>query len=207
MGLKTYRDTVQKEKQQAALKAATHLFLTKGYARTSLQDVAKAAGISSATVFKHFPTKADLFGGVMAYFWENDAEIPRTKLPAGKPAQGLKIIGQDYARLLTGAQAVPLFRAIIGEVTMFPELGQQLYERGKKPYLDRLENYLTQEIKAHKTLKIKNISLAVRLFLGMINDVIFWPHMLVVDLKITPSDVENVIDEAVKIFMARYSHQ
>jgi TetR/AcrR family transcriptional regulator, regulator of autoinduction and epiphytic fitness len=38
----------------------------------------------------------------------------------------------------------------------------------------------------------------------MINDVIFWPHMLVVNIKMTPDDVENVIDEAVKTFLARY---
>jgi TetR/AcrR family transcriptional regulator, regulator of autoinduction and epiphytic fitness len=206
MTLKKYQESIQAEKKQAALKAATHLFLSKGYARTSLQDVAKAAGISSATVFKHFPTKAELFGGVMEYFWENDSEATqRLILPEGSPQKALKLIGQDYARLLTGVQAVPLFRAMIGEVTMFPELGQQLYERGKKPYLERLEAYLGNEVKKHKTLKIQDVPLAVRQFLGMINDIIFWPNMLVVNLKITPKDIEYVVEEATKTFLARYS--
>lgn len=41
--------------------AATELFLQLGYDRTPLARVAQSAGVSRATLFKQFPTKAELF--------------------------------------------------------------------------------------------------------------------------------------------------
>lgn len=38
----------------------------------------------------------------------------------------------------------------------------------------------------------------------MINDVIFWPRFLVMDLAIAQAEVEHVVTEAVKTFLARY---
>lgn len=191
-----------KEKRAAVLRAAVQLFLDQGYEQTTLLQVSQAAGVSSATTFKHFPTKRVLFGAVMAAFWDNDAPPPAPA--AGDPKAGLKQIGQAYADKLLEADTVPLFRVIIAEVPRFPELGQELYERGKKPYLDRLEAYLAAEIKA-KRLKIKDVSLASRQFLGMINDVVFWPRELVADLVVTPVEAKRVVVEAVETFLARYA--
>ncbi|MBC8049055.1 MAG: TetR/AcrR family transcriptional regulator C-terminal domain-containing protein, partial [Chitinophagales bacterium] len=53
-------------------------------------------------------------------------------------------------------------------------------------------------------LAIDDIPLAARQFLGMINDVIFWPRFLVVDLEVTDHEVTRVIDGAVATFLARY---
>lgn len=40
--------------------AARRLFLQQGYAATSVEQVAEAAGVSPRTVFRHFPRKEDL---------------------------------------------------------------------------------------------------------------------------------------------------
>lgn len=183
--------------------AAIALFLSDGYDGVSLEGVAKAAGVSSATVYKHFPTKADLFGGIMARLWENEAGAEEAIPPAGDPRAGLARIGRDYAALLQRAQTVDLFRVIIAEAPRFPELGRELYERGKKPYLDRLRVYLQREIDAG-LLQIDDIPLAKRQFLGMINDVVFWPRQLIVDLEITPAESDAVVDGAVETFLAAY---
>jgi len=39
---------------------AVHLFREKGYAETSIEEIADAAEVSTTTVFRYFPTKADL---------------------------------------------------------------------------------------------------------------------------------------------------
>ncbi|TPG33565.1 hypothetical protein EAH80_14885 [Mycobacterium hodleri] len=38
----------------------------------------------------------------------------------------------------------------------------------------------------------------------MINDVVFWPRLLIVDLQVTPEQVQTVFDQAVTTFVARY---
>jgi AcrR family transcriptional regulator len=43
------------------LDAATPLFLERGFDSVTVSEVARAAGVSSVTVFNHFPTKEDLF--------------------------------------------------------------------------------------------------------------------------------------------------
>ena len=40
---------------------ATRLFLERGYDAVTVAEVAREAGVSSVTVFKHFPRKEDLF--------------------------------------------------------------------------------------------------------------------------------------------------
>jgi AcrR family transcriptional regulator len=47
--------------QERILLAATELFLSQGYERTTVAEVAQRAGVSRATVFWHFSDKAGLF--------------------------------------------------------------------------------------------------------------------------------------------------
>ncbi len=47
------------------LEAATRVFAEKGVSRTSLQDIALAAGTTRGAIYWHFKNKADLFNAMM----------------------------------------------------------------------------------------------------------------------------------------------
>lgn len=47
------------------LDAAERVFAEKGVSRTSLQDIAQAAGLSRGAIYWHFKNKADLFNAMM----------------------------------------------------------------------------------------------------------------------------------------------
>jgi AcrR family transcriptional regulator len=47
------------------LDAALHVMRTRGFARTTTKEIARAAGYSEATLYKHFQDKADLFLAVL----------------------------------------------------------------------------------------------------------------------------------------------
>lgn len=153
-------------------------------------------------MFKHFHAKAEIFGAVMARVFGNDeaAAMPRPR--AGDPRAGLAAIGAAYAATLARPDIRALFRVMIAEVPRFPELGAALYEKGKRPYLDRLHAYLRAEIAAGG-LAIADVPLAARQFLGMINDVVFWPHMLVIDLE--EADATQIVAAAVETFLRGYA--
>lgn len=53
------------EKQRHILTAAERLFAEAGYAETSTASIAKEAGVTEKTLFKHFPTKQDLFRRIL----------------------------------------------------------------------------------------------------------------------------------------------
>lgn len=52
--------------RESLLDAAEHLFAERGVSRTSLQDIAKAAGVTRGAVYWHFADKTELFNAMMA---------------------------------------------------------------------------------------------------------------------------------------------
>ena len=56
------------EKQQKVLETAIRLFAEKGYANTSTAEIAKLAGVSEGTIFKHYGTKERLLLSIIAPF-------------------------------------------------------------------------------------------------------------------------------------------
>jgi AcrR family transcriptional regulator len=53
------------ERREQILAAATRAFARAGFAATSLDDIAAAAGISRAILYRHFDSKTDLYRGVL----------------------------------------------------------------------------------------------------------------------------------------------
>ncbi|MBN2443386.1 MAG: helix-turn-helix transcriptional regulator, partial [Spirochaetales bacterium] len=51
--------------RQNILETALQLFSTKGYSSITTKEIAKKAGISEMTVFRHFDTKRSIFTSVI----------------------------------------------------------------------------------------------------------------------------------------------
>jgi AcrR family transcriptional regulator len=66
--LKKRADTMAETRQRIAA-AAVDLHGTVGPARTTWSAVADRAGVQRHTVYRHFPTEADLFGACSAHFF------------------------------------------------------------------------------------------------------------------------------------------
>lgn len=56
------------QRQKRVLKACLVLFSTKGYSDTTTSDIARLAGVSEGTVYKHFRTKKDLLTALAVPF-------------------------------------------------------------------------------------------------------------------------------------------
>jgi TetR/AcrR family transcriptional regulator, regulator of autoinduction and epiphytic fitness len=201
----TESDLSEKRQQtrDRILDGALSEFVSRGYRGATLAGIAVAADVSTATLHKYFGTKREAFGGVISRFWDKDLDTGAVEDVPSDLVQGLTAIGLAYARLNLDPAMVPLVRVIIAESIEHPELGQELYERGKKPYLTRLEAFVRDHA-AKGTLKVAKVDLAVRQFLGMINDVVFWPRMLIAGLDVTDDQAQEIVDEAVATFVARY---
>ncbi len=68
--------------RQQLLQAAVRVFAEKGVSRSSLQDIAEAAGTTRGAIYWHFKNKADLFNALM-----DDAILPME--------QAMQRIGHD----------------------------------------------------------------------------------------------------------------
>lgn len=198
----TYHQRIAQEKRALILQAATALFLELGYDRTSLAKIAERSGVSRATLFKQFPTKAALFDAMVTESWSiADEEDPP---PAGNIVTGLSVIGRQYAELLSRPQMTDLFRIVIAELPRFPELARAQFSQGKLPYFEAVRSYLLAEHHAG-TVRVEDVDLAATQFLGMISNYVFWPTLLVPDWEVGADRVLQVVDEAVRTITARYA--
>ncbi len=67
-------------KQQAILEAAWAAFSTYGFRKTSMDDIAKGAGMSRPALYLHFKNKEAIFRALVAAYYGNAAEMVRAGL-------------------------------------------------------------------------------------------------------------------------------
>lgn len=61
------REAKKQKNKQAILEAAISLFSEKGYEKTSIEQIAKIAGVGKGTVYSYFHTKKDIIKGFCEY--------------------------------------------------------------------------------------------------------------------------------------------
>jgi TetR/AcrR family transcriptional regulator, transcriptional repressor of aconitase len=65
------------ERRHAIVQAALPLFARKGFAATTTKEIAAAANVSEALIFKHFPSKAALYAEIVHTACEGEPELAR----------------------------------------------------------------------------------------------------------------------------------
>ncbi|MFJ4223563.1 TetR/AcrR family transcriptional regulator [Microbacterium sp. NPDC089695] len=201
--ISTYHRDVAAGNRAAILDAAAGLFLENGYDRTSLARVASAANVSTATLFKQFPTKAALFEAtVLAAGGASGSSV--VDPPVGDLVDGLRSLGREYADLLIRPRMIGLMRTVIAESPRFPELRERTFDFGTLPVLAALGRYLRAE-HAAGTADIADPDLASAQFLGMIASAVFWPRLMHGTWTMTEDERLRAVDEAARTIAARHS--
>jgi AcrR family transcriptional regulator len=75
-------------RREAILRSAAAAFAEKGYAGTSMDDVAAASGITKLIVYRHFSSKEELYDAVLEGVSERGREMFIAGLAAGRPGSG-----------------------------------------------------------------------------------------------------------------------
>ena len=201
-GLPEYHRRIADQNRTAVLAAATDLFLELGYDQTSLARVARGAGVSKATLFKQFPTKASLFEATVLAVEQPSSRV-LTVPASGDLRAGLLALGWHYAELLTQPRTVDLMRLLIAEAPRFPELRERTFDFGTLPTLDALNRYLRAELDAG-SVTANAAEFAAAQLLGMIASAIFWPRLVHAGWAIDEAESRRSVDEAVQTIVARY---
>ena len=131
------------DKRSLILRAAFTLFLRDGFSNTSMDAVTAGAGVSKATVYAHFPSKAELFEVVMR---EGAAaafqEFPPLVRAGGSPEAELLAFFEPvlFMILMRGGQAWA--RLVIAEAVRHPENAALFHECAVSRIADLVEGYL-----------------------------------------------------------------
>ena len=114
--------------RQDLLKAALSVFSQKGYAATTLEDVAKEAGVTRGAIYWHFGSKAELYSALLEEYSARGSEIVQVAVAEG--GSMVEILHRIFVRLLTAVENDPALRAVM-EINLFkteysPELSDTL---------------------------------------------------------------------------------
>lgn len=203
--LSAYHRQVAADNRAAILTAAADLFLEHGYDRTSLARVAASAGVSKATLFKQFPTKAELFEATVLVEGGGAAgELDQP--PPGDFQAGLVTLGLAYVEVLSRPRMEALMRTLIAESTRFPELQERTFDFGTLPVLGAVRRYFEAE-NATGGAQVGDLDIAATQFLGMIATVVFWPRLVHGGWSLSDDETRRVVEEAARTIVARYGGQ
>jgi len=129
----------------AVVAAARDLFLRKGHAGTTMEEIATVAGIAKRTVYNNYADKDALFreivGDAIAYAETFAHELPgqlASDLDAEDLPAALHDLGARMAHAILRPEIVALRRLLIGEARAFPELARAYFDRAPGRVIDAL---------------------------------------------------------------------
>ncbi|MGK7906941.1 MAG: TetR/AcrR family transcriptional regulator [Synechococcus sp.] len=167
------------EKASAILNGAMQEFLARGYAATSMDRVAAAAGVSKATVYSHFKDKQGLFNGLIRYMKDEKFKTVFGPLEShsltGEPETVLRQLATGMLNsILDDPQALSFVRLIIAESERFPELAKAFVSSAPSASLKAISRYFERT----PTLNLPDPEVAARLFIGTLIHYVLFQEVL-----------------------------
>ena len=111
-------NVVSKEK---IMVAATKMVQDHGYGGLNFRDLAEAVGIKAASIYHHFPSKADLAAAVATKYWQDSATELETISSALDPLSSLKKYPGTFRRALQNENRICLASFLAAERADIPE--------------------------------------------------------------------------------------
>ena len=128
------------------VEAANDQFYQSGYAAANISLIAQNAGVSTKTLYRLFPTKADLFSSVISekigrFFLALD----ESTLATMGLREGLERMLTAYGMLTLTEETVSMTRLVVGESDRFPEIAAAFYNKAIIPTNAVMETWLRRQ--------------------------------------------------------------
>jgi TetR/AcrR family transcriptional regulator, mexJK operon transcriptional repressor len=195
-------------KRQAILHAARELFVQKGYAGASMDEVAATADVSKVTIYKHFSDKHTLFVAVVTDAIDEAKAGSQTLVDQLGTSTDIEQDLRDFARwhveLVTQPHLVQMRRMILAEAHRFPDLARAWHRIGPERGHATLASQIEQLV-ARGELRVPDSLLAAQLLNYLIlsvplNEAMFTGR----DKPYSRRYLNRYADEAVRVFLAAY---
>lgn len=132
-------------KRAAVLTAAQRLFLSNGFAGTSMDAVADAAGVSKLTAYKYFGSKQELFATAVAAKCESAFGAIDVGDGTDQDLRDCLIrFGRAFLALILDPGALAVHHLVIVERERTPELGPLFFANAVRPTSDKLATIIAR---------------------------------------------------------------
>lgn len=187
------------------LNGARDIFMSDGFEGASVDDIARAAGVSKATLYSYFPDKRLLFMEVAKVECIRQADTAVERIDMSLPvATVLSEAAWQMVSFFTSDFGQRVFRLCVAESDRFPDLGREFYESGPALVRKRLIEFMKVGI-SRGELTIDDLPLAADQFSELCKADLFPRLVFSMEKSFDDSQKRRIVDGAVSTFMARYA--
>lgn len=197
--------TIRKgRKFDQVLAGARQVFLADGFEGASVDEIARVAKVSKATLYKYFPDKRMMFMAMAQAECERQASETLQQIDeADPPRVVLSTAGRKLIGFMLSHFGQRTFRICVAEADRFPELGREFYESGPGLAHAHLAEYMSCAVQRGE-LVIEDLDLAADQFAELCKSDLFPKLVFGVAQSFSDAEVTRVVDGAVATFLARY---
>lgn len=188
------------KRRQALLDAATALFLSQGFERTSLSDIVTMAKGSRSTLYQFFGNKEGLLRAMVEEETRTIAEaVGAEDLALAFTEEGLVALATSFVRAILAPRAVAVFRILATEGDRLPDISAAFFQCGPRAIERRLAERFRRAL---PPLAVQaSAEQLVQVFLGAVIGSFHPRHLL--GLKAAPPvcDLDAHVRLAVRVFL------
>ncbi|MFD0860327.1 TetR/AcrR family transcriptional regulator [Roseovarius aquimarinus] len=186
------------------LAGARDVFMRDGFDGANVDDIARAAGVSKATLYSYFPDKRLLFSEVARMECDRQASAAMAVIDPDAPVEAsLTAVAERITRFFLSDFGQQIYRICVAESHRFPELGQRFYASGPQMLRQKLGAILRAYVE-RGALRIDDIDMAANQLGELCKSDLFSRRLCGVSDGVSEADITRVTSAAVAMFLARY---
>lgn len=192
-------------KRKHILASATAIFSAEGFSHAGMEQIARDAGVSTATLYAHFPSKAELFRIVVEdVLTELSRDVHAAVQVEGDARTRLNAFACAYAAFYADATSRSLFRMVVAERRRFPDLAEHFRLRGQTEFGGGAIQVVRELAEAGEIIVDKPAWAAGQLQ-GMLEHATLILGLINGDDARPARPLDVIAMDAVETFMARYA--
>ena len=198
--------TIRKgRKYDQVLMGARSVFMACGYGDANMDEVARTAKVSKATVYSYFPDKQSLFIEVVKAECEHMADHAMEEIDQSKDIRQVLNKAAGYmVNFFLSEFSQRMFRICVAEADRIPELGRQFYENGPMMGRQHIAKYLRKAAEAGE-VEINDFELAADQFAELCKATL-WPQAVFgIRSEFNDEEKQRVVSAAVETFCRAYA--
>ena len=190
-------------KRHQIMDGARSVFLGSGFDGASMNDIARAAGVSKGTLYAYFNSKDELFEAIIRGEYAQSAERLCTFRREGDVREMLRDFGVRLISRMAEPGTRALARVVIAAVEKFPNVGRAFYEAGPLYGATRLAAEL-ENLEKSGALNVPDPERAAWQFVDLCQSYVYKRLLFGVVDSISREDIEASVEAGVDVFMRAY---
>lgn len=192
------------EKRALILQAAKALFLKNGFHGSSMNQIAKSAGVTKLTVYNHFQDKENLFTCAIAQTCEESIKAhPIVLQPHTNFKEALYQLCDLALKIINLPEAIKLEHLLLELAAEQNPLALSFYNASHQRLFLVWSDFLTQAVE-FGFIRADNIEKQCNLLLSLLLGHRHHEVLLGVRAVPTSSECQGIINDAIELFLMKY---